>query len=137
MRMVCFVGDAPSIPESCHAAPTGTGSSDHDVGTGLLALVVLRCALDRRYPALATLHPDLGFGLQLEGRVVQSSDPDLDEPVAAIGCVEEPGPTARAEAATVVARDLAAQLERLDRPLRIHGERAPGLLSAIRAVAAP
>src|SRR5512133_39214 len=70
---------------------------------GLLVLVVLRCALDRRYPALAPLHPDLGFGLQLEGRLIQTSDPDLDERVAGVGCVEEPSPTAGAEASTVIA----------------------------------
>src|SRR3989442_5656419 len=70
---------------------------------GLLALVVLRCALDRRYPALAPLHPDLGFGLQLEGRLIQTSDPNLDERVAGVGCVKEPRPTAGAEAATVIA----------------------------------
>ena len=78
--------------------------------TGLLvlvvlrcALVVLRCALDRRYPALAPLHPDLGFGLQLEGRLIQTSDPNLDERVAGVACVKEPRPTAGAEAATVIA----------------------------------
>ena|SRR2546423_2728577 len=71
--------------------------------SGLLALVVLRCALDRRYPALAPLYPDLGFGLQLEGRLIQTSDPNLDERVAGVGCVKEPRPTAGAEAATVIA----------------------------------
>src|SRR5213080_3875638 len=101
------------------------------------ALVVLRCALDRRYPALAPLHPDLVFGLQLEGRLVQTSDSNLDERVAGVGCVNEPRPTAGAEAATVIARDLAAQLKRLDGPLRIHTERAARLLSAIRAMATP
>src|SRR5215831_2886880 len=103
----------------------------------LLALVELRCALDRRYPALAALHPDLGLGLQLERRLVQASDPNLDQRVAGIGGVDQARPAAGAEAAAVVARDLAAYLERLDRPVRIHGERAAGLLSAIRAVAAP
>ena len=101
------------------------------------ALVMLRCARDRRYPALAPLHPDLVFGLQLEGRVIETSEPNLDVRTAGIGCVEEPRPTARAEAATVIARDLAAYLERLDRPVRIHRERTARLLSAIRAVAAP
>ena len=67
------------------------------------ALVVLRCALDRRYPALAPLHPDLGFGLQLEGRLIQTSDPNLDERVAGVGCIKEPRPAAGAEAATVIA----------------------------------
>ena len=104
---------------------------------GLLFLVVLRCALDRWYPTLAPLHPDLGFGLQLERRLIQTSEPNLDERVAGVGRVDEPRPTAGAEAATVIARDLAAQLERLDRPLRIHAERTAGLLSAIRAVATP
>src|SRR2546430_8815423 len=103
--------------------------------SGLLALVVLRGALDRRYPALAPLHPDLVFGLQLEGRLIETSDPDLDERVAAVGCVDEPRPTARAEAATVIARDLAAHLKRLGRPMRIHTERTARLLSATRAVA--
>jgi hypothetical protein len=98
---------------------------------------VLRCALDRRYPALAPLHPDLGFGLQLEGRLIQSSEPNLDEFVAGVGCVKEPRPAAGAEAATVIARDLAADLKRLDGPLRIHTERTARLLSAIRAVATP
>ena len=46
--------------------------------SGLLVLVVLRCALDRGYPALAPFHPDLISGLQLEGRLVQTSDPNLD-----------------------------------------------------------
>src|SRR2546421_4893388 len=71
--------------------------------SGLLVLVVLRCALDRRYPALAPLHPDLGFGLQLEGGVIQTSDPNLDERVVGVGCVKEPRPTAGAEAATGIA----------------------------------
>jgi hypothetical protein len=69
----------------------------------LLVLVVLRCALDRRYPTLPPLHPDLVFGFQLEGRLVETSDPDLDERVAGIGWVEEPRPTAGTEAATVIA----------------------------------
>src|SRR6266540_3525911 len=101
------------------------------------ALVVLRCALDRRYPALAPLHPDLVFGLQLEGRVIQTSDPNLDERVVGVGCVKEPRPTAGAEAATVIARDLAAHLKRLYGPFRIHTERTARFLSAIRAVATP
>src|SRR5437763_15590061 len=84
--------------------------------SGPLALVVLRCVLDRRDPALAPLHPDLVFGLQLEWRVIQTSDPNLDERVAAFGRVNDPRSTAGAEAATVVARDLAAHLERFDRP---------------------
>src|SRR5262245_17717817 len=101
------------------------------------ALVVLRCALDRRYPALASLHPDLAHGLQLEGRLVQTADPNLDEPVVGGGGVEESRPTAGTEAATVVARDLAAQLECLDGPVRVHAERTAGLLPAVRAMAAP
>jgi hypothetical protein len=103
----------------------------------LLALVVLRCALDRRYPALAPLHPDLVLGLQLEGRLIEASDPDLDERAAGVdpGRVKEPRPTAGAEAATVIARDLAAQLERLDGPVRKDCKRTARLLSAIRAVA--
>jgi hypothetical protein len=52
--------------------------------SGLLALVVLRCAVDRRYPALAPLHPDLVFGLHLEGRIIQTSDPNLDELVVGV-----------------------------------------------------
>jgi hypothetical protein len=67
------------------------------------ALVVLRCALDRRYPALAPLHPDLALGLQLEGRLVQTADPNLDERVARVARVQQPRPSAGAEAATVIA----------------------------------
>src|SRR4029450_13620760 len=77
------------------------------------ALVVLRCALDRRYPALAPLHPDLVFRLQLEGRLIQTSDPDLDERLvgvgwvkgprpAGVGCAKEPRPAAGAKAAAVI-----------------------------------
>ena len=105
--------------------------------SGRLVLIVLRCAFDRRYPALAPLHPDLVFGSQLEGRLIQTSEPDLDERVVGIGCVKEPRPAAGAEAATVIARDLAAHLKRLGGPLRIDGERAARLLSAIRAMATP
>src|SRR5262245_10631448 len=101
------------------------------------ALVVLCCAFDRRYPALAPFNPDLADGLQLEGRLVQTADPNLDEPVVWVGCVKQARATAGAEAATVVARDLAAQLERLGGPVREHREGAAGLLSATRAVAAP
>jgi autotransporter translocation and assembly factor TamB len=96
---------------------------------------VLRCTFDRRYPALAPLHPELVFRLQLEGRLVEASDPDLDERVAGVGRVEEVRSAAGSEAATVIARHLAVQLERLDGPLRIHAERTARLLSAIRAVA--
>jgi hypothetical protein len=42
---------------------------------------VLRCPLDRQEPALAPLHPDLGFRLQFEGRLIQTSEPNLDERV--------------------------------------------------------
>src|SRR5262245_2455926 len=106
-------------------------------GRGRLALVVLRRAFDRRDPALAPLDPDLVHGLQLEGRLIETSEADLDVRAVGVGCVNEPRPTAGAEAATVVARNLAAQLKCLDRPVRIHGERTAGLLSAIRAVATP
>src|SRR5262245_14188703 len=102
-----------------------------------LLLVVLRRALDRRYPAFASLHPDLVDGLQLEGRLIQTADPNLDERVARVGCVKEPRPTARAEASAVIARDLPAHLKRLGGPHRIHAESAAGLLSAIRTVATP
>ena len=95
---------------------------------------MLRCALDRQYPALSPLHPDLLFGHQLEGRVIQTSDPNLDVRVG-VGGVKEPRPTAGTKAATVIACDLAAHLKRLHGPPRIHGERTAGLLSAVRAVA--
>ena len=98
---------------------------------------VLRCPLDRCEPALAPLHPDLGFRLQLEGRLVQAAEPNLDERVAGTDRIEQSRTAARTEAASLVARDLAAHLKRLDGPLPVHGERAPGLLPAIRAVAAP
>lgn len=98
---------------------------------------MLRRPLDRRKPALAPLHPDLGFRRQFEGRLIQAPEPNLDEGVARTEWIKQSRPTERAEAASTIARDLTAHLKRLDRPMRIHDERAPGLLSAIRAVAAP
>jgi len=44
-------------------------------------LIVLGCPLDQREPTLAPLHPDLGFRLQFEGRLIQTSEPNLDERV--------------------------------------------------------
>jgi hypothetical protein len=99
--------------------------------------VVLRCSLDRREPALAPLHPDLRLRLQFEGRLVQTSEPNLDERVTGTDRIKQSRPTERTEATSAIARDLAAHLKRLDGPMPIHDERAPGLLSAIRAVAAP
>src|SRR5207237_8712645 len=87
-----------------------------------------------RASSLSPLHPDRVFGAQLEGGVIQTSDPNLDVRVG-VGGVNDPRPTAGTEAATVIARDLAAHLKRLDGPPRIHGERTARLLSAIRAVA--
>src|SRR5438046_4994809 len=116
----------PTLPRACRISLSpeiDTATALRRRAGGLLALVVLRCALDRRYPALAPLHPDLGLRLQLEGRLIQASDPNLDERVAWVGRVEEPRPTAGAEAATVIARDLAAHLKRLHGPVRIHTER--------------
>src|SRR6266550_6520400 len=90
-----------------HGAPSKGALAVVVVRCALVVLrcapVVLRCALDRRYPALAPLHPNLVFGLQLEGRLIQASDPNLDERVVGVGCVKEPRPTAGAEAATVIA----------------------------------
>jgi hypothetical protein len=99
--------------------------------------VVLRCPLDRQEPALAPLHPDFGFRLQLEGRLIQASEPNLDERVTGIDWIKQSRPTESAEATSVIARDLTTHLKRLDGPLPVHGERAPGLLSAIPAVTAP
>jgi hypothetical protein len=98
--------------------------------------VVLRCSLDRQEPTLAPLHPHLGFRLQFEGRLIQTSEPNLDERVTGTDWIEQSRPTERAEATSTVARDLTAHLKRLDGPMPIHNERAPRLLSAIRAVAA-
>jgi len=99
--------------------------------------VVLRCPLDRQEPALPPLYPDLGFRLQFEGRLIQASKPNLDERVTGIDWIKQSRPTESAEATSVIARDLTTHLKHLDRPLPIHSERAPRLLSAIRAVAAP
>jgi len=99
--------------------------------------VVLRCPLDRQEPALAPLHPDLGFRLQFEGRLIQTSEPNLDERVTGTDWIKQSRPTESAEATSVIARDLATHLKRLDGPMPIHNERASRLLSAIPAVAAP
>jgi hypothetical protein len=60
--------------------------------------VVLRCTLDRQEPALAPLHPDLSFRLQFEGRLVQTSEPNLDERVTGTDWIKQSRPTERAEA---------------------------------------
>jgi hypothetical protein len=51
--------------------------------------VVLRCPLDRQEPALAPLHPDLGFRLQFEGRLIQTSEPDLDQRVTGTNWIKQ------------------------------------------------
>ena len=99
--------------------------------------VVLRCPLDRQEPALAPLDPDLGFRRQFKRRPIQASEPNLDERVTGTDWIKQSRPTERAEATSTVARDLTAHLKRLEGPMPIHDERAPRLLSAIRAVAAP
>ena len=63
--------------------------------------VVLRCPIDRQEPALAPLHPDLGFRLQFEGRLIQTSEPNLDERVTGTDWIKQSRPTERAEATTV------------------------------------
>jgi hypothetical protein len=74
---------------------------------GQLALVttfvVLRCPLDRQEPALAPLYPDLGFRLQFEGGLIQTSEPNLDECVTGIDRIKQSRPTESAEATSVIA----------------------------------
>jgi hypothetical protein len=111
-----------------------SSSSTRTLGT---IFVVLRCPLDRQEPALAPLHPHLGFRLQFEGRLIQTSEPNLDERVTETDWVKQSRPTEGAEATSSEARDLTAHLKRVDGPMPIHDERASRLLSAIRAVAAP
>jgi GNAT superfamily N-acetyltransferase len=65
--------------------------------------VVLRCPLDRQEPALAPLHPDLGFRLQFEGRLIQTSEPNLDERVTGTDWIKQSRPTERAEATSTIA----------------------------------
>jgi len=65
--------------------------------------VVLRCPLDRQEPTLPPLYPDLGFRLQFEGRLIQASEPNLDERVAGIDWIKESRPTESAEATSVIA----------------------------------
>jgi hypothetical protein len=65
--------------------------------------VVLRCPLDRQEPALAPLHPDLGFRLQFEGRFIQTSEPNLDERVTGTDWIKQSRPTERAEATSTIA----------------------------------
>jgi len=67
------------------------------------SLLVLRCVLDRQYPALAPLYPDLILGLQLEGRLIQTSEPNLDERVTGTDWIKESRPTERAEATSAIA----------------------------------
>ena len=65
--------------------------------------VVLRCPLDRQEPALAPLHPDLGFRLQFEGRLIQTSEPNLDERVTVTDWIKQSRPTERAETTSTIA----------------------------------
>jgi hypothetical protein len=65
--------------------------------------VVLRCPLDRQEPALAPLHPDLGFRFQFEGRLIQTSEPNLDERVTGTDWIKQSRPTERAEATSTIA----------------------------------
>ena len=65
--------------------------------------VVLRCPVDRQEPALAPLDPDLGFRLQLEGCLIEGSEPDLDERVTGIDWIKQSRPTESAEATSVIA----------------------------------
>jgi endonuclease YncB( thermonuclease family) len=65
--------------------------------------VVLRCPLDWQEPALAPLHPDLGLRLQLEGRLVQTAEPNLDERLPGTDWLEQSRTTERAEATSTVA----------------------------------
>ncbi len=77
-----------------------SGTDARALGT---IFVVLRCPLDRQEPALAPLHPDLGFRLQFEGRLVQASEAYLDERVTGTDRVEQSRPAARAEATSAIA----------------------------------
>jgi hypothetical protein len=87
----------------CQALRQGVREISPDVlGMGTI-FVVLRCPLDRQEPALAPLHPDLGFRLQFEGRLIQTSEPNLDEGVTWTDWIKQSRPTVRAEAATVIA----------------------------------
>jgi hypothetical protein len=90
-----------------------------------------------RDPGLSALHPDLVLGLQSERRIVERPEPNLDQDVPRVGRLEDARPAARAEAPPVEAGEIAAELERLDRPLRVDREGTPGFLPAVRAVAAP
>ena len=58
---------------------------------------MLRSPLDRQKPALAPLHPDLGFRLQIEGRLIQTSEPNLDEHVTGTDWIKQGGPLQRAQ----------------------------------------
>jgi hypothetical protein len=80
--------------------------------------VVLRCPLDRQEPTLAPLHPDLGFRLHFEGRLIQTSEPNLDERVTGPDSIKQSRNASTGH-------------------YPLHNERAPRLPSAIRAVAAP
>jgi hypothetical protein len=75
----------------------------NDGGALVAIFVVLRCPLDRQEPALAPLHPDLGFRLQFEGSLIQTSKPNLDERVTGTDWIKQSRPTERAEATSVIA----------------------------------
>ena len=84
-------------PGTAHFGPVGNAEP---LGT---IFVVLRCPLDRQEPALASLHPDLGFRLQFEGRLIQTSEPNLDERLTGTDWLKQSRPTDRAEATSTIA----------------------------------
>ena len=82
---------------------SGCSDGRNDASALGTIFVVLRCPLDRQEPALAPLHPDLGFRLQFEGRLIQTSEPNLDERVTGTDWIKQSRPTERAEATSTIA----------------------------------
>jgi hypothetical protein len=97
IRGVCNTDSAAALRRS--AGPVFRNDA-RALGT---IFVVLRCPLDRQEPALAPLHPDLGFRLQFEGRLIQTSEPNLDERVTGTDWIKQSRPTERAEATSTIA----------------------------------
>jgi hypothetical protein len=95
---------------------------------------MLRGALYWWQPRFPPLRPDLRYRLQRKRCVVEGAEADLD---AGVVKAEEPRATVWTEAPAVVAVESPAELEDCAWPLTVDRERAPGLFSAVGAVAPP
>ena len=112
-----------------------SGCSRSPKENALVAVLVVLCgAFDHGHPRLPAPHPDLGLGRQAERCIVERPDPNLNQPIRLLDRIENPRTAGGAKTAPLVVDDLAAQLEVLDRPLRVDRERTARFPPTVVAV---